>query len=347
MMDEIAAVKKLKGVDTPASSQLAVARARHQLVERIDEETGGRHRTRSTRRRAFAAVAAVAATSIITVGLVSGGSEPPRAEAAAVRALDSAAEHVRQLDLPTTRPGQYLLQERIQVTWGSAADADRNIRVGGDGKPVVWATKRVFQVWIPHDPSDLWVVRERAEPFALGSKDAQAFVDPPEDEVWKARNGVFGSHWTYSHPSQYAELYRDYPRDPAELLDYVREHPVGDGTTDAAAFDDIGSILRNGTAPVDLRSALYQALTRIPGVTLASDEANLAGQNGVAVAYPGQGQLIFDPSTGAFIGERDVSPGFPDVAGLGPDKVTLSTVVSTRVVDHAPLAAAQTPGDPQ
>ena len=54
---------------------------------------------------------------------------------------------------------------------------------------------------------------------------------------------------------------------------------------------------------MDLRSALYQALTRIPGVTLASNEANLAGQSGVAVAYPGQGQLIFDPGTGAFIGE--------------------------------------------
>lgn len=341
MMDEIAAVKTLKGADTAAGSQLAIARARHQLLARIDEDTAERRRAPSKCRRAFAMVVAVAASSAITIGLVSVGNEPPRAEAAAVRALDSAAVHVQQLQLPTTQPGQYLLQERVQITWGSAADADRNIRVGRDGKPVAWATKRVVQVWIPHDRSDLWVVHEQAAPFAIGSKDAEAFVDQPEDELWKALNGVFGSHWSYPHPTQYAELYRDYPRDPGDLLDYLRAHPIGDGNSDAAVFDDIGTILRDGTAPVDLRAALYRALTRIPGVTLASDQANLAGETGVAVAYPDQGQLIFSPTTGAFIGERDVSPGFPDVRGLGPDKVTLSTVVSTRVVDHAPVAKAQ------
>ena len=129
MMEEIAAVKKLKGADAPTGSQIAVARARHQLIERINEETVGR-RAPSARRRALAMVAAVAATAIIAVGLVSGGSEPPRAEAAAVRVLDSAAEHVRQLDLPTTQPGQYLLQERVQVTWGCAPGRRRTQHPG-------------------------------------------------------------------------------------------------------------------------------------------------------------------------------------------------------------------------
>jgi hypothetical protein len=343
-VDEIAAFRSLKGANTPPGSDLGIARARHLLLERIDAEArAGRRPFGSPRRKVLTVVGLAAAISSIALGLVTIGNEPPRAEAAAVEVLNSAADHVVQLRLPALHPGQYLLQERVQVTWGSAGDANRDVLLGRDGKPVVWATRRIAEVWIPYDPSDEWVVRERVVPFGFASKDAVSFAGKPEDDVWKARNGVFGSHWTYKHPSQYAALYRDFPRDPEKLLSYVKEHPSGEGASDADAFDDIGEILRDGSAPADLRSALYQALTHIPKVSLVSDSANLAGQSGVAVEYPGEGQLIFNPKTGAFIGERNVSPDFPTVPGLGPDKVTFSTVVTTHVVDRAPIDEATTP----
>ena len=343
-MDEIAEFRKLKDANTPRGSDLGIARARHLLLKRIEaEDTSVRRRFVTPRRKAIAMVGLAAAMSSVALGLVTVGNEPPRAEAAAVEVLNSAADNVERLNLPALHPGQYLLRKRVQVTWGSAGDANRDVLIGSDGKPVVWATKRVAEVWIPYDPKDEWVVRERVVPFGFASDDAAAYAGKPEDEVWKARDGVFGSHWTYKHPTTYADSFRNYPRDPEKLLSYVKDHPSGQGGSDAAAFDDIGEILRDESAPADLRAALYQALTHIPRVSLVRDAANLAGQSGVAVEYPGEGQLIFNPDTGAFIGERNVSPDFPSVPGLGADKVTFSTVVTTNVVDRAPLDEASTP----
>lgn len=343
-MDEIAEFRKLKGASTPPGSDLGIARARHLLLKRIDaEDMSVRRRLGTPRRKALAVVGLTAAISSVALGLVTVGNEPPRAEAAAVEVLNAAAGNVEKLSLPTPHPGQYLLQKRVQVTWGSAGDANRDVLIGSDGKPVVWATERIAEVWIPYDPADEWVVRERVVPFGFASDDAAAFASKPEDHVWKARDGVFGSNWTYKHPTKSADLFRDYPRDPEKLLSYVKDHPSGEGASDADTFDDIGEILRDESAPADLRAALYQALTHIPKVSLVSDSANLAGQSGVAVEYPGEGQLIFNPKTGAFIGERNVSPDFPAVPGLGADKVTFSTVVTTNVVDRAPLDEASTP----
>lgn len=345
-MDEIETMRQLRDDFTPPANDLALARARHRLIERIEVERSRPQRTRpqrSVKRRLIVGVALTAAASAVVLGLVTPGNEPPRAEAAAVAALTSASENVQKLELPVTKPGQYLLQKRVQVTWGSAGSADRKILTGSDGEPVVWATERTDEVWIPHDPADEWVVRERVRPTHFASKDAVTLAGPAEDHLWKAPNGIFGSHWRYEHPSTYEKRYASYPRDPEKLLAYVREHPTGEGGSDANAFDDIGEILREGAAPADLRAALYQALTLLPDVSLVSDSVNLAGRSGVAIGYPDQGEMIFDPDTGDFIGERTVNPDFPPVPGLGADKVTLSTAVTVRVVESAPVANALRP----
>lgn len=338
-MDEIETMRQLKDDFTPETDDLALARARHQLIQRIEVERA--RPRRSTKRRMLAGIALTAAASAVALGLVTFGNEPPRAEAAAVLALTSAAENVKDLRLPVAGPGEYLLQKRVQVTWGSAGDANRKILTGSDGSPVAWATQRIDEVWIPHDPADEWVVRERVRPTHFASRDAIALAGPSEDHLWKATRGIFGAHWHYDHPSTAEKRFAAYPRDPQKLLDYVRTHPTGRGDTDADTFDDIGELLREGAAPADLRAALYRALTLLPDVSLVSDSVNLAGQSGVAIGYPDEGELIFDPDTGAFIGERIVSPDFPAVPGLGPDKVTLSTAVTVRVVDSAPVENAR------
>lgn len=68
------------------------------------------------------------------------------------------------------------------------------------------------------------------------------------------------------------------------------------------------------------------------------DVAQLDGRRGVALTFGGGDglQMIFDVKTGEFIGERDISPDLPDVPGLGADKATYLTSVSTEVVDSAP-----------
>lgn len=345
-MDEIETMRQLRDDFTPPTHDLTLARARHRLIERIEVERCRPQQSRPRRlvkRRLVVGVALTAAVSVVTLGLVTPGNDAPRADAAAVAALTSASENVRQLELPVTKPGQYLLQKRVQVTWGSAGGADRQILTGSDGEPVVWATERTDEVWIPHDADADWVVRERVRPTHFASKDAITLAGPAEDHLWKAPRGIFGSHWRYEHPSAYEKRFASYPRDPEELLAYVRAHPTGEGGSDANTFDDIGEILRDGATPADLRAALYQALTLLPDVSLVSDSVNLAGRSGVAIGYPDQGEMIFDPDTGAFIGERTVNLDFPPVPGLGADKVTLSTAVTVRVVDSAPVEKALRP----
>ena len=92
--------------------------------------------------------------------------------------------------------------------------------------------------------------------------------------------------------------------------------------------------LRSGLVPADLRAALYQTLTRLDGVDLVDQAVNLDGRVGTAIGID-DGQfrqdIIIDPTTGAFIGEREVLTG--DYEGA-PDGTTFSyTAVSTAVVD--------------
>jgi len=117
----------------------------------------------------------------------------------------------------------------------------------------------------------------------------------------------------------YARLLADAPdhgRGNAELLVYAPD------------------ALRTGLVPADLRAALYQTLTRLDGVDLVDRAANLDGRVGTAIGID-DGQfrqdIIIDPATGAFIGEREVLTG--DYEGA-PDGTTFSfTAVNSAVVD--------------
>ena len=345
LMDEIAMMRGLRDEFTPPRDDEAIARARHRLVERIEIERA--HPVRSTGRRIVVGAALAALVVAVALGLATfllggdgDGDEPPHADAAAVEVLTSASDNVENLILPVTRPGEYLLRKRVEVTWGSAGSADGEILAGSDGQPMVWATERVHEVWIPDDPADEWVLRERLRPKHLASKDARSLAGPAADHLVRATRGDFGSRGRFVHPSTAEQRFSSYPREPRELLTYVRSHPAGAGGRDATAFDAIGDLLREGTAPLDLRAAAYRALSLLPQVSLVSDSVELAGRSGVAIGFPDAGELIVDPETGTCIGERTVSPDFPLVPGLGADQVTSSDVVTVRVVDSAPLDEA-------
>ncbi|MFC0109133.1 hypothetical protein [Kibdelosporangium aridum] len=67
--------------------------------------------------------------------------------------------------------------------------------------------------------------------------------------------------------------------------------------------------LRSGLLPAEVRSALYQALTRLRGLELTDSAANLDGHKGIALGIDDgerRREIIVDPGTGAFIGERQI-----------------------------------------
>jgi hypothetical protein len=114
------------------------------------------------------------------------------------------------------------------------------------------------------------------------------------------------------------------PTDPDGLLAAVYqlvEDPacapilVGDTVQDRA-FMVVDAMLQT-MQPAEVRAALYQALARIPGVTVAQGATDAAGRRGVALARaaalegPGSSgwlrlEIILDPSTYRYLGARTV-----------------------------------------
>jgi hypothetical protein len=96
----------------------------------------------------------------------------------------------------------------------------------------------------------------------------------------------------------------------------------------------VADLLRSGLVPADLRAALYRALALLPGLEITEDVANLAGKHGTAFGIDGdieRQDLIIDPATGEFIGERTVALAGGPLYPAGT--VTNFSSVSTTVVD--------------
>jgi hypothetical protein len=136
--------------------------------------------------------------------------------------------------------------------------------------------------------------------------------------------------WQDPTPSFLASL----PRDPSQLYQRLLADAPDNGRGNAELLVYAADALRTGLVPADLRAALYQTLTRLDGVDLVDQAVNLDGRVGTAIGID-DGQfrqdIIIDPTTGAFIGEREVLTGDYDGA---PDGTTFNyTAVRTAVVD--------------
>jgi hypothetical protein len=134
------------------------------------------------------------------------------------------------------------------------------------------------EVWLPASHGDKGLIRERGETFGL----------------------------TGARPnSEYADL----PTDPTALLRKIYAETEGQNEgPDDAAFEYIGTALRESILAPKVNAALYRAAARIPGVVLVQDSVDAAGRHGIAVARTdnlGERQeWIFDPATFDYLGER-------------------------------------------
>ncbi|GAA4632850.1 CU044_5270 family protein [Actinoallomurus vinaceus] len=103
----------------------------------------------------------------------------------------------------------------------------------------------------------------------------------------------------------------DLPTDAGRMLAYLYEQGE-DGSKADAAWEQ-ASDLTAEVLPPRSRAALFGAMARIPGATVVKDVADEAGRRGIGVAYVSGSTehrerdiLIFDRSTYAFLGEKDV-----------------------------------------
>lgn len=122
------------------------------------------------------------------------------------------------------------------------------------------------------------------------------------------------------------------PRDRALLRELLYADSAGRGrSTDGEVLVYVADVLRSGIVPPDLRVALYRVLTTVPGVEVTAGDAELFGRSGVALGrvelFGGDRQeIVIDPDTGDYLGDRYVSP----------DGTISYGSVTTTVVDGVP-----------
>jgi hypothetical protein len=121
------------------------------------------------------------------------------------------------------------------------------------------------------------------------------------------------------------------------MLRYLYQHRAGQNPPDQQAFITAGDLIRESYIPPAALAAVFRATAHIPGVTVARGAVTADGKRGIAVQRIFNGisqQLIFDPASYAFIGEREEV--ISATGGLRPGTIMDSTaVLRVAIVDRA------------
>ena len=176
---------------------------------------------------------------------------------------------------------------------------------------------------------------------------AEAGIDKDLNLMWptivtKAPCGNFygdrGCHsagsWQDPTPAFLAGL----PGDPLQMYRRL----IADSPAKTGRMEEVlvyaADALRSGTVPAPLRSTIYRALALLPGLQVTDRSTNLAGRTGVALGIDDgdtRHDIIINPATGAFIGERQIATKSGRRGTLGaPAGATIElSSVRTAVVD--------------
>jgi hypothetical protein len=299
---------------------------------------------RARKRHAGRWVAAVGTVAAVASGVlvVQTVGDQPAVPSAAAEVLTDAADKLGASD-PVVRPGQYLYVESHE--WGLAT-------TDTGGKVLSYLQESVIQTWVPHDRSEEWLRRSHNTDKREWIQGSEADLTDTGDqgvEELRARCGDFYPEggipegggmrpcereggWEEPTPEFVATL----PSDPQQLHDRIREAMAEEGTgPDLAMLDFVQDAIGRGLLPAELRANLYRALALMPALKVSDRDANLDGRTGVGLGIEGAGrrhELIIDPATGQFIGERETAiRGGQVPAGT----VMYHTSLSTSVVDEA------------
>jgi hypothetical protein len=204
---------------------------------------------------------------------------------------------------PTPRPHQWVYSKELRVEYGGHKPFTHEHWVRVDGK------------------KDARLINDRRTTGAPKVRKERMQLLPvpqgcPPGQPARIRPAVGLGHW-FPNPSAV-------PTDPDGLLAAVYQLvedpdcapiPVGDTVQDRA-FMLIDGMLQT-LMPPEVRAALYQALAKIPGVTVMHDATDAAGRRGVAfvraAAIEGSEssewlrlEIILDPDTYRYLGARHV-----------------------------------------
>lgn len=349
-MDEISLLNRVRA-DVPVRTPDDVIRGRAALLRAIEAPPSPAPARLPLHRWVWVG-SAVAATCALTGVFVFGGvlGGPVGADPAAAAVLGSAATAARSVVDPVVGPGQYLevRTDAVYAAMGTTeADAeaarrenDGNLR---DGDLTTFLERDLRVLWVPADRSADWIeVRCARVPVQTFGPRSETFAAEAGGVADDARQVFPGGETEtgYSIAMLDADTAADLPRDPQQLLEKIyRDNGDAGPSRDGEALVWITDRLRSGTVPADLRSVFYDTAALIPGVTITEKQATLNGRTGTAIGRDEgtngfRQDIIIDPDTGAFIGERQVL--LAPVADMPAGTATGSTSVTTTVVDAVP-----------
>jgi hypothetical protein len=290
---------------------------------------------RSPPRRLIAAAAAAVVLAAGVLFVQAARSDGPAPVASAAATLNSAADNINPVDEPI-EPGQY----RYIASRSRGLNNYLTARAGGDAPGRFTAVEEwTLEEWVPADLAQQCVLRSRAtsRTWVEGDEERarEAGIEPLPTDVHEEVNSCTGSGDWSRYPS--AEFLASVTRDPRQLYDLLRQMPMPVAMSDASwVMNRVAATLSSGRAPADLRAALYRALALLPGLEVIERVDNLDGHQGTALGLTEYGvrhDLIIDPATGQYIGERTVQVS--DDSDLPPGTVVSFTSVSNPVVVDA------------
>ncbi|HEY9310638.1 MAG TPA: CU044_5270 family protein [Microbacterium sp.] len=368
-MDELSLLRRAR-TDIPERTPDEIARGRAALFTAIEDESPfaifdpadtaatapmreplDRRRRRVATWTGFSVLGAAALTvTLVTVNVVGVPGVEVGADPAAASVLESAATATLDFSDPVVGAGQYMLVQTDALYLGQG-------NVPGDAdSPAAFLENSHEELYVPAGRADDWVwIRCMRTPAQTFGPESEAFAaQVAEDQAkWDtdlirhlpagaAPNGSMFSG--YGNGTTVSDDYTALPRDPTQLLHAIYEINGETGPSrDAQAFEWIVSTLRGGTVPAEFRAALYKATAEIPDVTITEKQATLNGKTGIAIGRQEPSSntrrdIIIDPTTGQFIGEREVA--IDGWAGVPAGTIMASTAVTTTIVDAAPTDTA-------
>lgn len=326
--DDLDATLALLHRDTPVNPE-ALPAARAKLLAAASGDTfavapaavsGGQPATASSGRRvthrwARVLVAAAVAALLVTAGLLIPSliqrDGKPVVSAQAAEILDNAATQIGASDL-VVGPGQYLFVETH--AWWSASP-----------KGLVYLGENIIRTWIPQkseDPSKLWMLDRRPtgkKMWIVGNDQKAADAGIGNDPMWptlvtKVPCGNFYGDRGCNSPGSWQDptpaFLAGLPRDPTQLYRrLITDSPAKTGRMEEVLVY-AADALRSGTVPAPLRSTIYRSLAMLPGLQITDRSANLDGRSGIALGINDghtRHDIIIDPTTGSFIGERQIA----------------------------------------
>lgn len=329
----------------PVGTDLAIA----DIELGVPAGTAGPARRRRRGRWVYPAVAAGVAAALVVGGvLVSsqghrglptahrGSASPSAASESPAALLNRLADTTAATPNPSVPAGSYLY-----VNW----TLDETV-VGGDpstGKSTRYEQVTQFRTWVPSDTTGTWrrttvtgqatLPNGEPAPASYGAGSAGSATE-------YARCGDFYSTETGSPvdcdrtgtKQITPPMLVNVPRDPHRLLSWLLNHYDGSyGSDPASAFSIVSGFLDSGIVPSDLRAAMYRTLALVPGLT-RTDGVTVGGHRGVAIGDGKADQIVLDPDTGQFLGDRILSTG---LGGVPTGTPLDSEWVTVAVVDHS------------